>query len=194
MKAWSSFCFIVLVMACDSTDMSLYPEALFPPGSEIEAYDNIPGLVRVRVRGDAGQIIAEGDFMNGVQHGMWAEYDPETRLVSSLQSYYMGKKQGVSMEFDRGRISVKSYYNDDKLDGLKLAYGVRGVVGEENYVQGVLHGEVRKYYPRGEIMEEAFYSNGVIDGLAKWYDQEGNLKFQYLYERGELVDDNPPTQ
>jgi antitoxin component YwqK of YwqJK toxin-antitoxin module len=168
------------------------PESFFPPGSEIKAYDDIPGLVRVIVPGVNGKIAAEGDFMNGYHHGPWIEYDTAKGWVTSIQNYYMGRKQGPSFEFDRGRLSSKEYYASDVLNGQSLKFSAVGVIEEKNYDDGRLDGAVRKFYPRnGKLMEESFYIDGQIDGLAKWYDQEGNLSFQYLYKNGELIDQNP---
>ncbi len=188
---------VIISFVLLSCGTSTTPEGLenyFPQGSIIEAYDDIPGLVRVTVKAPNGRLSAEGDFMNGVNHGPWTEYDTTRGFVTSIKTYYLGKLQGVTMEFERGSIVSKSYYHNNELNGQVLTMDRRGITEEKNYSDGVLEGMVRKFYSNGSVMEEAPYTNGVLDGLAKWYDQEGNLKFQYLYEDGKLIDQNPQNQ
>ncbi len=186
------FVIILVVFGCSTSyDSGSSPD--LPEGSEVEEYADIPGLVKVTVRTPDGAIAGEGDYYNGVRHGTWTEYDSDKRFVKSISTYNSGKKQGVEFTFDRGYVVSKTYYSNDLEHGVSVSYNRRGVTEEKNYYRGMLHGMVRKYYNDGVLMEESLYRNGVPDGLSRWYDQEGNLKFEYLYDKGKLVENNPAT-
>ena len=172
---------VVVLTACNQGGIPDGLEHFYPPGSVIDAYDDIPGLVRLSVPAANGKIAAEGDFMNGLQHGPWTEYDTATGFVTSIQTYYLGKLQGVSMTFENGQVKSKSYYNNDLLTGRSLEFDYRGVLKESDYKEGKLHGYVREYYRGGILKAETPYVDGEMNGLARYYDQQGELKFEHLY-------------
>ena len=184
-------------MGCQQEKTTVHQLENYPVGAQIEAYNEIPGMVKVTFTDpkDPNVVLAEGDYKDGQKHGVWIEYDPERQIPSLIQTYYEGQLQGVEIKLENGTVKEKTYFHLGEKNGQALVYSTTRRVQEvKSFKYGVLNGVVKKYYMQGELMEEAPYVNGKIDGLAKWYDQEGNLKFQYLYENGELVDDNPPVE
>ena len=183
---------IVIVFTLGCQDSYVGSIANYPIGAEITAYDQ-EGLEKVIVRDLNGSIISEGDFLDGVNHGVWIEYDDKGAPLS-IKSYFMGSLQGVTLEFENGAMISRSSYKNNQLNGLTMTFNNRGKLSEVNYVNGVIHGINKKFYQGGTLMEEANYVNGVIDGLAKWYGEDGTLSFQYLYQNGKLVDQNPEVE
>lgn len=180
-------------MSCE--DGSSIPDVIsadIPATAKIIPYEDIPGLEKA-VDKSGGEIVAEGDLLNGVKHGSWTTY--EEGLITSLTSYYKGKKQGVSLTFDKqGYVETKAYYHSDELDGNYRKYKRKRIIEDREYKNGVLQGMVKKYYDNGKLMEEAPYADGKLNGIAKWYDQEGNLSIAYEYEAGVLVDKDPDIE
>jgi hypothetical protein len=179
----------MMLSACsDNRSGSDAPAGIYPDDAVRIPYPDLPGMEKVTVYAN-GDILEEGDYLNGLKHGAWTVYNPDRRVVSRLETYYQGALQGTTLVFDRnGTIQSKTYYYNNQKHGQELIYDNRRVAEERVYENGVLNGMVKKYYRNGNLMEEAPYTNGVINGVASWYDQEGNLKFQYRYEMGELVD------
>jgi antitoxin component YwqK of YwqJK toxin-antitoxin module len=184
----------VIFWGCDKEKTTVYELENYPVGAQVEAYNEIPGMVKVTFTdpSDPNVIMAEGDYKDGKKHGVWIEYDPAQQVPVLIQTYYEGELQGAEFKLDNGTIKEKAYFLQGERHGQTLIYNnTRRVQEAKMYQYGLLNGMVRKFYMKGEVMEEAPYVNGQLDGLAKWYDQEGNLKFQYKYENGQLVDDAP---
>lgn len=188
------FLILILTLSCNETENNNENWAVYPPGAEVEEYKDIPGLAKVTLYDSKGILVGEGDYLNGQRHGTWVEYEPYTKVVRIMDTYYKGKLHGVSLRINRdGKLTAKRSYYQDQLHGSTLIFENNKVIEEKNYTYGVLEGVSIKYYENGNKMEEANFVNGEMDGLAKWYDREGNLKFQYLYKNGKLVDKNPES-
>lgn len=190
---------MVALLGCGSGNSELSdPDAivetsLVPSGASIVAYDAIEGMGKAEVR-SGDQLSMEGDTKNGLKHGSWVTYS-NTGAVESVTTYYLGKKQGVNLNFDRqGYLQNKMYYHNDELHGEFKAFKRSRLIELRNYRFGKLDGMLTKYYDNGKLLEESPYINGELDGIAKWYDQEGNLSIAYRYESGELVDKDPDVE
>lgn len=178
----------VLINSCSGPSTTLSAGSI-PAGAEVQEYSDVDGLVHVVLR-DNDQITAEGDFLDGLEHGAWTEYDAEGR-ISRITSYYRGLKQGVSITFNNNEVKSKAYFHNGELDGESLQFDRRKVIEQKTYKAGELTGAVKKFYKDGTVMEEANYENGQLNGIAKWYNQQGELTIAYRYEDGELVDKDP---
>jgi len=180
-----------LVLSCSDSPSS--GKGNYPVGAIVTPYEDIPNRERVVLRAGL-KVIAEGDYYQGQQDGIWAEYDSESGHLRSITNYFRGKKQGPAMTFDDRTtyLSTKAFYNQDVLEGQYLRFDGLKKAEEKNYKLGKLNGMVRKYYRNGQVLEEAPYIDGLIHGVAKWYDEEGNLTIQYEYEDGAFVADITP--
>lgn len=165
----------------------------YPPGALIMPYEDLPGRERI-VMMDGDQIISEGDYLNGLPEGVWAEYSKETGMVLNITNYVQGQKQGPAMTFHdtRGYILTRAFYNQGVLEGQYITFDSRRKVEEKRYSAGVLNGTARKFYRSGQLLEESNYIDGQIHGTAKWFDEEGNLTIQYEYDRGKFLEDSTP--
>jgi len=158
-----------------------------PPGAERIPYPDKEGLVKV-VKENDGRIMMEGDYLNGLRHGTWTEYHP-TGMVKNIRGYFKGQMQGVYLSIDhRGNLLEKATFGNGKKNGPYYKFERGRIVQEMSYVNDLVDGAVRRYYPNGGIQEQSYYSNGILHGTAQWFDQEGNVTIQYKYENGKLVD------
>jgi len=178
-----------LIIGCSQTkNFELSTESQIPSEALLQDYEDITGLQKGMVKAD-DIILAEGDFLHGLHHGTWTEYDSKGK-VKAITTYLNGKKQGAAFIFDnQGYIQNKAYYHDDLLNGEFLVYSRRSITERRNYLAGSLHGLQQRFYPDGVLMEEKNYVNNIVDGVANWYDKEGNLIIKYVYDMGELVEE-----
>ena len=184
----------VLIVACGKGEKgTIINDIGYPPGALVMPYEDLPGRERiVMMSGD--QIISEGDYLNGLPDGVWAEYSPETGMVLNITNYVQGQKQGPAMTFHdtTGYILTRAFYNQGVLEGQYMTFESRRKVEEKNYSGGVLNGKARKFYRTGKLLEESTYVDGQIHGTAQWFDEEGNLTIQYEYDMGKFVADTTP--
>jgi antitoxin component YwqK of YwqJK toxin-antitoxin module len=61
------------------------------------------------------------------------------------------------------------------------------IVAEDSYVDGVLKGYSKEWYPTGELQSEVYYMSGALHGKCRQWYIDGTLKSEYLYEYGILI-------
>lgn len=158
----------------------------YPMGAIREAYEGIPGLEKVYVRGNDG-IREEGDYYNGKKHGSWTEYF-KNGPVGKVTTYFNGVRQGIYLEFDeRGTVTVKAYYHNDVYEGEFITYKRGRISEKKTYSGGKLNGPKQSFYDNGKPKEDSNFVDGKIHGIAKYYNQQGELLFEYKYENGQLI-------
>lgn len=108
-----------------------------------------------------GQIMAEGQFQNGMMHGTWSRWHPtnsegifRTQPFSAIPGPYQsvvsfnhGKLDGVWTIFDRSRRKLfEMQYVDGLRDGSATWWNNSGsIVREMRFQQGLLHGDAIEY-------------------------------------------------
>jgi antitoxin component YwqK of YwqJK toxin-antitoxin module len=166
----------------------------FPEGAITQEYPGRTDLVRVSIVDIGGKVKEQGDYLNGKKHGAWTVFH-HNGFVKSITSYIDGKKQGSHLELsDRGQLEIKAHYFDDQLHGEYVRYKFTRIKEEKFYRNGKLDGKYVMFYTNGKILEESNYTDGLRDGIARWYDEDGNITIQYLYEMGERIENPDSTQ
>lgn len=136
-------------------------------------------------------------YKNGIPEGIFREYSPEGKIISS-EVFKEGSKLGEGVMDERGikQGKWKEYYADSTLraDG-EYAEGQR--IGEwKFYYKNGQKEQVGKYgynekpegrwiwlYENGNIWREEFFQNGLEEGLMTEYDDTGKV-----VTKGEFVD------
>ncbi|MFH1119203.1 MAG: toxin-antitoxin system YwqK family antitoxin [Bacteroidota bacterium] len=137
----------------------------------------------------AGEIIMDGQYQDNLKHGQWLVHFAETGLLSKLETFSMGKKNGIFLEISKqGYLVSEKYFINDLPEGPHKVYGQGGFqVLEKNYKDGKFHGVQITYYENSKKKsEESYYSDGVKDGPSKWYNSDGMLIAEYKYVKGML--------
>ncbi len=116
-------------------------------------------------------------YRNGLAEGTWRTYpDPsETRdtLPQTIDNFSGGKRNGVHLAYNYGRLSEEIMYKNDKLHGSYKKWDFTGSIGvSENYENGLRHGEC-KYYNNSRLVRELVYVNGKKHGKEIEYDGRG---------------------
>lgn len=130
----------------------------------------------------------EGNYVSDKREGTWVAYIFGSPMVTFIENYRDGKKNGVSLAVDRaGYIFKQENYKGDSLDGVYKTFYTGGrLKSEDVYKNGKLNG-LRKYYTNNnKIQEEGYFKDGVREGLAKWYFTDGKLNTESIYKNGNL--------
>jgi len=182
------FWIFLFLNACDQSPDSIevdgngYPP--LPVYSIKEPYPDDPLRIKVTVYDDQKNVLEQGEYYNSLREGAWTIFHPNG-FPKEVVGYVHGQKHGFRISLDnRGQLLERSYYMNDKKNGLLVRYNRSRVKEEYTYSEDVLDGSVKKYYNTGNIMEESNYLNGKLEGIARWYDQEGNVAIEYQYKDG----------
>jgi antitoxin component YwqK of YwqJK toxin-antitoxin module len=54
-----------------------------------------------------------------------------------------------------------------------------------SHINGLEHGEWRKYYPSGQLMENRYFKNGIKVGIMRNWWENGRLQSEYIFIDGE---------
>lgn len=130
-----------------------------------------------------------GNYINNKKEGVWIGYHPNG-LISSIDEYKGGKRNGVSIGIDvAGFYYKKDTYTNDTLDGPSILFSHSNgakVQLEATYKMGKINGLKKVYYPEGALQEEGYFIDNLRDGVSKWYTQDHHLSIEYTYLKGNL--------
>lgn len=100
-----------------------------------------------------GNIMARGNYTNGVPDGHFEEYD------------------------EKGQLLEEKTFSDGKLDGTHIIYFSSGEVNEKiNYRDGKLDGLLKTYYKGGQLLSQQQYENGNPVGQFVIFKRNGKVK------------------
>jgi hypothetical protein len=90
----------------------------------------------------------------------------------------------------------KEPYDDENetIDGIRVTFRDTGngpdglmLVAHVPWVNGVVHGIAKYYYPDGKLMEKISYINGEKNGTYKKYDENGVKTREFFYCNGKVL-------
>ena len=158
--------------------------------TEYELY-SIKGTATQRAErhDEAGGLVATGYVLDGKMHGNWTTYDPIKKLPKSSSSYVEGILDGPYFEFDDlGRFSLIAHYKNNELNGHYGVYKIGRPEMVATYVDGQLDGILVEYdYRNGKPKKEVTYKMGKKHGPLRYFNPQGEITVQYLYEEDEKV-------
>jgi uncharacterized protein len=126
----------------------------------------------------AGNILSEGEYIEGMQEGIW-KYSYGDYV--SEGEYLNGMRHGNWKHFSsNGKLSFEGEFIEDNPNGRHIWYWPDGTKKTEgNYIMGSRHGEWIKYNPDGSQFISIFYENGIetrFDGIrVRMVDEEGGM-------------------
>jgi len=192
-----NFCFLIAVAvllcssACQNANNGGGEAAAVTQGDyEMTAYAGMGGLQKA-VKKEGDKVIEEGDMLSGKREGTWLEFHKRNGLLKSMTSYRAGIKHGPAITADdRGNITRKSYFINNKLEGESIKYNRTRLKETAFYKNGKLDGERTIYYENGQdkIQEQGTFKNGERHGITKWFDQEGAVTIEYEYDNGKKLE------
>ena len=145
--------------------------------------------LRVERRGPQGRVIEQGFVFNGLKHGTWTSYNIDSKAPQKIISYIDGALNGPYIEMDDlGRFALIANYKANVLDGPYGKYRIGRPELIANYVDGQLDGTMAEYdYRNNKLKQEVNYKMGKKHGAFRYFNDEGKVTLEYVYEEDERV-------
>jgi antitoxin component YwqK of YwqJK toxin-antitoxin module len=84
--------------------------------------------------------------------------------------------------FENGKIKSKGFKSENNKEGKWLIYSEQGFIfKEENYLNGLLNGIVKRWYENGNLAVESEYAQGISNGIWHEYYENGAKKEEGFY-------------
>ena len=110
---------------------------------------------------DKGNLIFEGEYINGEKNGKIFDY------------------------YDNGQLKIKADYKNNQKNGNVIEYFDNGKLRlEGEYLNGKKHGKILEYFENGKLYFEGEYLNGEKNGKGKEFNNNGELEFEGEYSNG----------
>ena len=139
---------------------------------------------------DTKNLRYEGEFNNGKEVGVFYLYDnTKKRVVLATRNYTASNGIVTETYFDqKGNKVSEGTSKNAKKQGKWIYYfkDGKGIMSEENYVNGVLDGEAKTYYKNGKPLEIKKYKNNTLYGKYQRFTEQGNLLQNLNYVNGKL--------
>lgn len=125
---------------------------------------------------EEGQLIMEGNYIDGEMNGDWKTYYSNGKLESK-GIYIKGNKEGLWEEYyENGNLASKVNFKEGKKVEVFKNYYLNGQLkGKINYKEGKEHGVMELYHKNGKLMLEGYFKDAIQIGVWKYYDEEGKL-------------------
>jgi antitoxin component YwqK of YwqJK toxin-antitoxin module len=158
------------------------------PDTVVTHDPNVAGLDHWVIHGYKGTLKMQGYMLNNKKEGVWREYNEGSGMVTKMEEYRNGEKNGASMTFGPGgAVIADENYVNGKLSGHRTTYSNGGrMKSTEYYIDGKLNGVRKTYYDNSKMQEEGNWKNGERDGKTTWYLQSGTPSLEYTYKEGRL--------
>ena len=109
----------------------------------------------------------------------------------------MENVEGASRIVDYGKLDWKDdvYYFDGKPYTGKAEKKEKGKrTGSYTFVEGMLEGPTREYYPSGEIMVSTNFKEGKRDGANVYFNEDGTTMKSQVYQMDKLIKSSDPSE
>jgi antitoxin component YwqK of YwqJK toxin-antitoxin module len=179
----------LLLAACTEQAASDSSSPLDLPGYE---QTPVPGTKMIRVQKNYSEkkIEEEGFFLNGQKAGLWVTYHSDDRNNPKVIAHYInGKLNGAYMEFTaRGQLEYIAHHKNGVLDGPFTEFKNTRKLKTGSYQDGKKHGTFLTYFERSDqVQQEATFKDDLQDGYLRYYNEEGKVTLEYVYEKGEKI-------
>ena len=146
---------------------------------------------------DNGGVKTEGNYVNGVRNGDWAEYleevwwydygeDGEANTKDTLENNNRWDSVEVVIPDFKPKLKVQGKYINGNRDGIWTEYYEDGKRKTElNYSNGKFNELQSYWHPNGNKIEEKNYINGKQEGfLTKFFEETGIKKEESYFIDG----------
>jgi antitoxin component YwqK of YwqJK toxin-antitoxin module len=131
-----------------------------------------------------GRLMYEGEFKDGEPVGNWTRYHTGGQVKAKIEYDEKSDSAFVQLFDNRGKKIAQGAYIDEKKEGKWTFFSENVKFSEEHYVNDKKHGISRKFYPTGEVMEEAEWENGRQEGKYQVFFKNGKPYMQCKFSNG----------
>ena len=167
----------------------------YHPNGVIKAVINYPETsdsAQAKLFDERGMLIAAGVYVNQKKAGKWIYYQ-DKKLIGE-EFYIDGLKNGKSKTYyPTGELLEEADWVDNLKNGIYRVYTKNGKAYFEcGMIAGKNDGFCQVFHENGELQMEAFYRQNLRHDTWKFYDDQGNLSYELIYDMGELM--NPEVR
>ncbi|MEO0734341.1 MAG: hypothetical protein AAFZ52_16005 [Bacteroidota bacterium] len=143
---------------------------------------------RAERKDQLGNVAEAGFVRNGLKQGTWTTYT-DGAVPATIISYIDGMLSGPYIKMDaQGRYELLANYQANVLHGPWIKYRIGRPEQTATYVDGKLEGALATFdYRNNKIKQEVLYKNGVQHGPMRFFNEEGKVTLEYMYQNGEKV-------
>ncbi len=130
-----------------------------------------------------GQVLAEGEFVDGRMHGTWSRWHPDGD--PAIQALWQNAARS-------GPYQSIATFVDGHLEGSWIVYDrLRKKIFEMQYADGTRHGPAMWWDPAGRLVREVRFNRGILDGRLIEYDENQRPLRETVYRDGCRVYSQP---
>jgi antitoxin component YwqK of YwqJK toxin-antitoxin module len=120
----------------------------------------------------------KGEFKDGKPTGDWVRFYESGQIKARLKYVADSDSAFVNLYDQYGKKIAEGLYVNEKKEGTWLLFSENIKVAEEKYAGGQKHGISRKFYPSGEVYEEAEWVEGKLEGKYQVFFKDGKPYMQ----------------
>ena len=98
---------------------------------------------------NSGELIFDGEYLNGKKNGMMKEYCNGKLIFDG--EYLNGEKHGKIKEYWNGKLTFDGEYLNGKKHGMIKEYWDGKLTFDGEYLNGEKHGMIKEYYDNGKL-------------------------------------------
>jgi len=160
----------------------IFPLSLYSQVNQVDSQGRRQGVWQKKY--PDGNLIYEGQYRDGEPVGVWTRYHEGGQIKAKIQYAENSDSASVTLFDPAGtKISDGTYVNE-KREGLWTFFSGDIMISTEECKDGDKHGISRKYYPTGELLEEAEWVKGKQDGRYQVFFQNGQPYMQCKFSDG----------
>jgi len=183
--------FIILISAISCKDTQGHKQ-VSGPRIDLNGYDvETVNDLQIAIKRSSDGLLSEKIYLkDGVPHGAWITYHPDSQHPASMVTYVDGKQHGPSLTMERrGSLETYEEYAENVLEGIAGTYlkGYPTIITE--FKQGEKHGTSKTFFRyKNDVQKIVQYKEGQIHGKFRQYNEDGTLLLDYTYDQGKKVD------
>lgn len=129
----------------------------------------------------------ESEYLNGIRNGSYTRYDIDGNII--LQgNYLVGMQHGDWKWYNEGKLVTEATYQYNDLHGKLVRYNEEGETDYvEYYNNGQKTGEWTSYHDNGKISIIEHYKNDKLHGKKSLFNPSGLLQIYLFYDQDRLV-------
>jgi antitoxin component YwqK of YwqJK toxin-antitoxin module len=141
-----------------------------------------------RVEYPNGKVRYEATFRAGRPVGEMVRYYENGAVQARMDFDSTADRSYTRLYYDNGKKAAEGWYVEREKDSVWTYYSeFDGTVRiREPYNQGALQGQVRNYFPSGEVSEEVAWDRHQKEGDWKQYYSDGALRLESNYHDNQL--------
>lgn len=149
-------------------------------------YSETSDSVKARLYETASHPVAEGTYLREKKEGIWLYYSGENKIAE--ESFVQGLKNGICRKYyPTGELLEESLWKENRKEGKYQAFYPTGKPFLQcMYSADQRNGRCFSYFPSGMPEVESQYKDDQPEGTWKYLDENGNIRFTLLFEKGIL--------